>query len=380
MNDTQPRVPPIVALHGLRGAAALWVLVYHIGTRAQPIGVAGAFSNGLISHGWFAVDIFFVLSGFVLMRTHGPSFRVLSQAGLARFAAQRALRVYPLATVVLLAIAALVVLDPGFVAYRRHVGAASDFTGWPFVQTLLLATRWLPPFQGNWNEPVWSLSAEIVGYALFPLLARSLLQVRSPRGALLHAVFCFAGLVCAEAIGGRIDRNDIQAWALIRMLYGFCGGIALARLGDLAAVPLQRRAGAMTAAAALLMALACRGGLWAALELPAAALMVLGLASGPSLIASALSTRVALWLGTISFPLYLLHVLPLFWLEYRVVVGGLHGPEVWVAIAVYVVFCLAAAHALHVLVECPTAELARRIGQRRPYRAAALGTQAGAAS
>ena len=212
----------IPSLTGIRGVAAVWVVLFHLGGVCSSVfGIARLQAIPIVASGWSGVDMFFVLSGFVLMRSHSGEFEQLRAQSILRFTKIRIARVYPVSAVVLILIAMLTV-DHGFVScYRQfHPG---NFTRMALLKTALLATRWfLPGPKGEWNEPVWSLSAEMLGYAAFPVLAwllsrRSFVATDSPiRSSTLES--CHGtGNSAAEAsafAGRRYDRqsrlNDIQ--------------------------------------------------------------------------------------------------------------------------------------------------------------------------
>ena len=60
----------IPSLTGVRGIAALWVLAFHLQSFSPQLGIAPLGGLPLLGGGWAGVDLFFVLSGFVLMLTH----------------------------------------------------------------------------------------------------------------------------------------------------------------------------------------------------------------------------------------------------------------------------------------------------------------------
>src|SRR6478735_12558 len=88
-------------LTAIRGLAALWIVVHHIQPTWWPN--AGAVPSLAMSMGYTAVDIFFVLSGFIL----SDVYRRLTLSRLPQFWLRRLLRIYPLTLCVL---APLVVL------------------------------------------------------------------------------------------------------------------------------------------------------------------------------------------------------------------------------------------------------------------------------
>lgn len=70
MTGTLPRNMP--ALTGVRGIAALWVLLFHLSIE---LGIGGPqWLRPIPASGWIGVDLFFLLSGFVLMHSHHADF------------------------------------------------------------------------------------------------------------------------------------------------------------------------------------------------------------------------------------------------------------------------------------------------------------------
>jgi peptidoglycan/LPS O-acetylase OafA/YrhL len=150
----------IRALTGLRGVAACWVVVYHlVGYEAYaPTGLAGNF----IRHGYLAVDVFFLLSGFVMALSYWQLFdRNPSIQTYAVFLLRRLARLYPLYAVI---IAVMLVLQ---IAGVSHALSRTDF-GAPLMENLLLVQAW--GFGNSLNAPAWSISTEFAAYLLFPLI------------------------------------------------------------------------------------------------------------------------------------------------------------------------------------------------------------------
>jgi peptidoglycan/LPS O-acetylase OafA/YrhL len=179
---------------GIRGVAALWVMSLHAQHDAgRSFGLPFLERFTILSNGWHGVDLFFMLSGFILMYAHGQDFLQIRKAPLIRFARLRFTRVYPLNAAVLLLIAVLVWLQPGFVAYMRIEHNPADFKLGGFLRTLFLATRWFLPGRGDWNEPVWSLSLEVLGYVAFPVLAFCALRISKRWPYAVAALLSLAG-------------------------------------------------------------------------------------------------------------------------------------------------------------------------------------------
>ena len=153
-------------LDGIRGLAALFVVVNHIFLRAFPgYPVDNApFWAGWFIYGRFAVVVFIVLSGFSLALS--PARRGWRLGSVSRFAYRRARRVLPpywAALALSLAVAWLIVPPPGQGLPTSTSVAANGL----LVQNILLAP--------SPNRSFWSMAVEAQLYIFFPLL---LLTVR----------------------------------------------------------------------------------------------------------------------------------------------------------------------------------------------------------
>ena len=286
------------ALTGLRGVAALVIVLHHIVLRLPDL------AAGPARQGYLAVDLFFVLSGFVMALGYGTWFgarRPLPEYG--RFLGRRIARVWPLHAVVV----ALLVAD-GIV---RHTGEY-----WPrmVIFNELLMQSW--GFSQTVDAPAWSVSTEMLAYILFPLLSGLALR-RTARVAWRTLAVAIAVLVCcvlaAPDLGlaqrGALDLH--QNWSLLpalRCVAGFTIGLLTWRA-------LQTRRGARVAAqpavatgAGLaivgLVLLGAPDGL-VYLFFP---VLIAGLYAGAGPLTRWLAKPVAVWTGTLSYAIYLVHV------------------------------------------------------------------------
>ncbi|HVY33677.1 MAG TPA: acyltransferase [Caulobacteraceae bacterium] len=354
----------IPSLTGLRGVAALWVMAFHICKVAGPHAVWAAHA-GLLSFGWTGVDLFFVLSGFILMWVHGAQFARPTRETLGRFALGRILRVYPLSLAVLALIVLLTWADPGFVAWYRAQDS-DNFSLAALIRTALLATRWVTGGGGDWNEPTWSLSAEIIGYCAFPGLAFVLTRC-SARMAMAIGAAALASLAAFELATGLAGSNPIdQISALMRMGCGFIAGMAACRVRQVVGERSENFGALGSLGAVLIMGLAFQFKLGVLLAPAAFAVLIFCLSLGAGALNGLLSSRPALFLGRISFPLYLIHLTPLLWLSARMDIGTLAPVQTAGLVAAYVAACLAMAYALHLAIERPLHRWAGRGPVLRP--------------
>jgi peptidoglycan/LPS O-acetylase OafA/YrhL len=345
-------------LTGVRGVAALWVLGYHLQLMAPYFALPAFHELPILRAGYAGVDLFIVLSGFILMLTHEPDFERLSWERTRRFFALRLLRIYPMATVVLLLILLLVAAGGGFASqWLAAIPADDRLTS--FARTLFLANRWWYPVAPDWNQPEWSLSVELVGYAVFPLLALASTRIHHrPLLAVLAAICLFLPTLAA-LFATETAFNANFAWgALPRMAGAFAGGVLLARLHRLTPEH-QRSVQAHIGAGALLALVAalCVPPWGYGLATPLLGLIVYGLAANRGAVSSVMSSPVARWLGRVSFPLYLIQLAVLVWLINKV--GNLQPPERWAALALGLVALFGIAWVLHLYVEQPIHRFAR---------------------
>jgi peptidoglycan/LPS O-acetylase OafA/YrhL len=164
----------LTSLDALRGVAALSVVVWHW---QHFFAVRGAWQGGwtreaqplfwllkpLYVQGWAAVDLFFVLSGFVFFWLYGEAIRARA-TGAWRFAVLRFSRLYPLHLALLIAVAVLQLLF-----FRAHglffIYQANDVPH--FVAHLFLAQSWWPGAPQSFDGPTWSVSVEVLLYVIF---------------------------------------------------------------------------------------------------------------------------------------------------------------------------------------------------------------------
>ena len=302
------RPAEIRSLTGLRGVAACWVMLYHAEFRAgstAPLRV-------LIDHGYLAVDLFFILSGFVLALNHAPAFRRDREAAYAGFLRKRLARTYPLYLVATLVCFALI---------RAGAYTGRHATGWALAANLALIQSWHTRF-GSIDGPGWSVSAEWGAYLLFPLFCRAALSGPAWRGWAVAAL-CLLAIATLSILpdawageaGGRAGPLDLWVGASyapgLRCLAGFGLGVALFRAaGHRLGHGLWQRARGHpllcpALAIALLGLLSVRGADVVIVALFAG--LILALSGGTDRVTRVLGAGPIRFLGTISYALYLVH-------------------------------------------------------------------------
>ncbi|MCK1294908.1 peptidoglycan/LPS O-acetylase OafA/YrhL [Bradyrhizobium sp. GM2.2] len=204
-----------VVLDFYRFVAALGVFIFHLKTIDS--GIAPIW-NG--SYGLF-VDMFFILSGFVISYSYPSDARGLK--AYSRFMIRRIARIYPLHFLTLLVFVLLI----GFGLDRSARSTPLDF-----LYNLVLLQAWGVTDHLSFNSPSWSISAEFFCYLIFPLL---MLLARKVHPLVLAAIVAALYLVLAH---GHLpiwqERSQMYGanydYGMLRALPSFLNGILLAIL------------------------------------------------------------------------------------------------------------------------------------------------------
>lgn len=209
-------------LTGLRAIAAFWVIAFHYGQgQFRPLHVTEHFPAVLF--GYLGVDLFFMLSGFVIWHVHGADFRAPNWPKFKRFMLLRIARLYPVYLVTLLLMAAIYLLSTVVDGWTLR---PAYYRPWDFVINLFLVQNWVTGRSG-WNYPAWSVSAEWFCYFLFPLAALCLVRLGRGR-ALLALAALLASLASVYVFVFHASMNQSVGWpSLLRAMVEFVIGCLL---------------------------------------------------------------------------------------------------------------------------------------------------------
>lgn len=314
MNTVSPATRPhFLILDGLRGVAALTVVMFHI-CEAH----ATSHVDQLINHGYLAVDFFFLLSGFVI----GYAYDSRWPAGLTikDFFKRRLVRLQP-----------MVVMGSVIGALCFYASASPMWPGiaqvpvWQVILVMLIGCTLLPiPVSMDirgWQEmhpldgPAWSLFFEYIANILYALVVRRFSKTVL---AILVALSAIA-LVHLTVFGG--EGHVIGGWSLnatqlhigfTRLMYPFFAGLLLFRITK----PTQLNNAFLWSALLLLLVLAFprlggttqvwKNGLYESLVIILVFPLVIYIgASGKALTGT--THKIAKFLGDLSYPLYITH-------------------------------------------------------------------------
>lgn len=227
-------------LDGLRGVAAILVVVYHIFEGFSFAELTNGVGEGLIAvlnHGHIAVDFFFILSGFVISYAYDDRW---TKMGTWQFFKRRLVRLHPM-----LVMGALIgVVAFAYVGFERWDGTATP-TAWVMI-SLVLTIFMVPAIPGALyeirgngemfplNGPTWSLFFEYLGNIVYATIIRrfstKVLAVATLLLGVIYAWFFVGDVSGYDMVGVGWTIDEINFFGgFIRMLFPFSVGMLVAR-------------------------------------------------------------------------------------------------------------------------------------------------------
>lgn len=330
--------PRYEILDGLRGVAALTVIIFHL---------FETYSKGpvfqIVNHGYLAVDFFFVLSGFVVGYAYDDRWDKMS---IGSFFKRRLIRLHPMVVVSTLIGASFFYLqDCDAFSNISQTGAGK------FLLCILLGILMIPAGKNldirGWGEtngfngPNWTLTYEYVANILYAFFFRHLGKVSLAILVGLCAILTLNLTLNWDIFGLWADRTAqaytvIGGWSLTapqiligftRLLYPFLCGLLLSRIGKYITVK-----GGFWWCTLLLLVVLCtpymgdsiniRDGIYNAVCILFIFPLMVMIGAG-SRISGKFSTKVCKFLGDISYPVYIVHY-PFIYLQ---VAWVRHNPE-----------------------------------------------------
>ena len=296
------------ALDGLRGLALLGVLFFH--------------ANGVLPGGYLGVDLFFVLSGFLITSLLLAEHAKTGKIALSAFWVRRARRLFP----------ALLSLMPAIAAYARFVAAPSELANLraDAIATLAYVANWrtILLHKSYWDlfahpsplEHTWSLSIEEQFYVVWPILVALALRRGSRKTVLVMSIALLALSIAATLVlfdPENVSRvylgTDTRASAILAGAIFAC----LATPGAKSSAVVTRALDGAGFVAIALLAWAWwnlrgedpflyHGGFWVT-ELACLALIACAIRAENGWIARLLSLKPLTLVGTVSYGAYLWH-------------------------------------------------------------------------
>lgn len=321
--------PRYEILDGLRGVAALMVVLFHIFETYCPEG-----GQQLINHGYLAVDFFFALSGFVIGYAYDDRWGKMTTWG---FFKRRLVRLHPMVIMGTVVGACLFFFATGMFPKTLDVSASLFFLclvmGFFMIPcpTSMDIRGWAET--NSFNGPNWSLTYEYLANILYAFILR-----RLPKWA-LAILIVIAGFFTLDltlgwdvlgmlpapqytVIGGWSLTPDQVYIALTRLFYPFLTGLMISRIlagrissENASGSPIHLKGGFWWASLLLIVifSVPCIGGyaglangIYQAIIILLVFPLILLIGAG-SRTTDTTSTRICNFLGDISYPLYITH-------------------------------------------------------------------------
>ena len=347
--------PRYEILDGLRGVAALMVIVFHCFETYIPV-----FGTQIVNHGYLAVDFFFVLSGFVIGYAYDDRWDKMTTWG---FFKRRLTRLHPMVIAGTLVGAALFFFaGAGFPQTLQN-------PGWKIALCFVMGLLMIPCGMGldirgwgemnSFNGPNWSLTFEYCGNILYAFILRRLPKIALGVLCVLCTFFTLDLTMGWDVFGFFPDGPQytvIGGWSLTgqqlyigftRLLYPFLCGLLISRIlpahrneENPSGSPIHLKGGFWWCSLALvvLFSVPCIGGktgipdgLFQAICILLLFPLIVLTGSG-SVTKGKKSTAVCKWLGDISYPLYITHY-PFMYMQMSWVAGHEDAP-LWMHIMV----------------------------------------------
>jgi peptidoglycan/LPS O-acetylase OafA/YrhL len=363
----------IESLTGLRYLAALSVLLAHIEGYLPADWVL--LKQYLGRSSGLGMPLFFVLSGFLMTYNYGDAFSSRAPGTLWKFFVARFSRIYPVYLVGLL----FSISFPGTFFWELLNRPDDTLSCWPFLLTLTQSWVHLSVFQGtdqartitlSYNAVSWSVSTEAFFYALFPLIALTILpRIKTAKGAIAAAINTVAiwvvgnilatQIICPNGVSFEDYHFSGREWffylspyarlgeflvgCFVGRLYQLRSGIAVGRLEGMIAHAV------MGSTIVLLLWTTYLSNFLSYIPqnigmAPLCAALIYCLARYSSFLQKGFATPFMILLGESSYSLYLVHILVLQLVWSNVVIGG--GVGQWWVIGYQMAAAVALLHIL----------------------------------
>lgn len=306
--------PHYEILDGLRGVAAIMVIIFHLfETHSQ-----GNHLIQIINHGYLAVDFFFMLSGFVIGYAYDDRWDKMT---LGTFFKRRIIRLHPMVIMGSIVGAAL------FYFQQSSCFPQIEHTSVRALLLIMLLGCTLLPLPLKWdvrgwtemhplNGPAWSLYYEYIANILYALFIRRFNKIALTVLVVIAACFTVYRSLTApmgDMVGGWALNWEQQYVGFVRLMYPFFGGLLLSRLGWL--IRIKKRAFWYCALIIIVILSIPRlgdeehywmNGLYESFCIIFIFPIIVSMGAGGK-VTGKYSSRICKFLGDISYPIYITH-------------------------------------------------------------------------
>ncbi|MEX5256851.1 acyltransferase family protein [Kocuria arenosa] len=299
----------IHGLTGIRALAALWVVVHHFHQPLYALFPGAQGGHDYIESGFLGVEVFFVLSGFIITYTYADQFERFTMGTYTWFVLLRVARIYPVHLVTLLAVLVLVVAAG---LKGLNLDFPQKYTMGNFMANILMLQS-VPPFSA-WNGPAWSICSEFAAYLAFPLIALWVARIRNARAGLTAAAAVLLGgtalmLLIVAYINPSPTSHEL-IW--LRISTEFTAGALLyagwRHLGPMRQGPWWGWVAVVAVAGVVvLLGVIGDGSPFVLATVPLIGVFVLACAGATGWLLRLLGSKVMIWGGKVSYSVYMTH-------------------------------------------------------------------------
>jgi peptidoglycan/LPS O-acetylase OafA/YrhL len=286
---------------GVRGVAASLIAVYHFANFKAIVPLA----SFKVDRAYMSVDAFFILSGFVLAYSYAGLFKDhFDKRSYFGFIYRRFCRIYPAYFAIMLVYIAKLVINVSGDGALHQYSLIDTISNFLMLNTWAINAR---PFIG----PSWSVCVEIFCYLVFPVLVLIVLRNIYIAAAASLAAFVGIALIAHMHMGvaGQLDVIDGSTYyPTLRALCGFIIGMSLSRFAVSAPATKHLWDGAIIGAL-LVIIVSVLLNLDDTVTYAGIIMLIFACAFESPVAKAIFDNRVAYFLGTVSYSLYLIHVL-----------------------------------------------------------------------
>lgn len=309
-------VKNIESLTPLRGIAALLVAVFHF--QIYFIRFTSPQESMFIDKGYLMVDLFFIMSGFLIMHVYKEDFaKSVRGTSYLKFIRARFARIYPLHLILLLLLVALF--------YIKSFNAGGYWEPNSIASHIFLLHSFPLNKDLTWNIPSWSISAEWWSYILFPFLSFTLSKNRKIAIGLMISVIILLYILLLFVVprsyplnltsGTEYNLDITFDYGFVRSISGFMTGMLLYLVYLSDRIKEIFNSDLLCCLYILLLVVAMHKGISDICFIPGFSILILFLTSNTRKISFAFNNRVLTYLGDISYSVYMIHFLLIIFLE-----------------------------------------------------------------
>jgi peptidoglycan/LPS O-acetylase OafA/YrhL len=289
-------------LTSIRGIAAILVVIFHF--EIVLVLFLPRETSKLFSKCYLMVDLFFIMSGFIIYHVYGEFFKYeMQKTSFNKYIRARIARVYPLHIFTLI-ITVILVVSQHFKwdeLFNLHAIPTHVF----MLQSFGLHSIY------TWNVPAWSISAEFAAYIIFPIFAFLIYRYKKITPVVISALIIFIYWILAfkfsKANGttGRYNLDQTFDYGYLRGIAGFLAGGMIYQL-YLKKIFYFLKADAILVILFVLLFACLHYGVTDLAFIPVFLLLVLSAAYNRGRVKRIFNNRFLQWLGDISYSVYLM--------------------------------------------------------------------------